>query len=179
VQEGDNAAQAEHTIEQAGNMEAPNAEGEVALSAEPGEDADQPQEAQEGAPEAVEGAELVPESGDGTDGAPEAQQAEDAAGALNTVPEDEILQPEVPLQPAPPPYVPPDVGDDYVPVAQLPPLPPVHGVNEEGNPVPLPGSESLFLTGKVAVACVLVTVACCAHIVGLWLPYHHDVLLFV
>ncbi|KAG1670681.1 hypothetical protein FOA52_010956 [Chlamydomonas sp. UWO 241] len=48
---------------------------------------------------------------------------------------------------APPPYVPPEVGDDYVPVAQLPPLPTPYGTAEDGKVVPLPGVESVFLTG--------------------------------
>lgn len=50
---------------------------------------------------------------------------------------------------APPPYVPPEVGEDYVPVAELPPLPLPYSVDEAtGKKAPLAGIESIFLTGE-------------------------------
>ena len=54
-----------------------------------------------------------------------------------------------PPPPPPPPYIPPEVGDDYIPVSDLPPLPLPYGLNEEGKKIPLPGIESIFLTGGI------------------------------
>jgi len=42
-------------------------------------------------------------------------------------------------------------GGNYVPVAELPPLPEAHGTNEEGLPMPLPNVEPVFLTGSHCV----------------------------
>jgi hypothetical protein len=84
---------------------------------------------------------------------PEASEVE-----LPSVPEGGPLKAPAPEPQGPPPplsYVPPEVGEDYVPVSQLPPLPPLHDMDEEtGKPVPLQGSESMFLTGGELLAIV-------------------------
>jgi len=63
-----------------------------------------------------------------------------------------VVEEEVSEDEGPPPNPswpngPPEAGGTYVPVAELPPLPEAHGFNEEGQPVPLPGVEPVFLTG--------------------------------
>lgn len=81
-----------------------------------------------------------------------AEAVVEAAGAGASVEE----APGPPPPPPPPAYVPPEVGDDYIPVADLPPLPLPYGLNDEGKKVPLPGIVSLFLTGRDSIACKLV-----------------------
>lgn len=50
-------------------------------------------------------------------------------------------------------------GGTYVPVAELPPIPEPHGMNEEGKLVPLPNAQPVFLTG--VGCCVLVCTCVC------------------
>lgn len=87
--------------------------------------------------------------------AAEGQPAEGEGAAEGEAAPEEEAGPPPP--PPPPPYVPPEVGDDYVPVADLPPLPEPVGRTEEGKACPLPGVESLFITGgkgREAKVCV-------------------------
>ena len=63
-----------------------------------------------------------------------------------------------------PRYVPPEVGEDYVPVAELPPLPLPYSVDEAtGKKTPLAGIESIFLTGAESYVHGRIGHACMEH----------------
>jgi hypothetical protein len=64
------------------------------------------------------------------------------------MPGEEAEAPPPPLR-APPPIELEPLPEDYVPVKDLPPLQETFARNEEGKPIPLPGVESVFLTGAL------------------------------
>jgi len=122
----------------------PAPEGEAAAEGAPAE--------AEAAGEAAEGLEGVapPEGDAAVEGvlAADGELAADSEAAADGGESGEALPAEAAPPPPPePPYVPPEVGEDYIPVAQLPPLPEPYGTNEEGKKVPLEGVQSIFLTG--------------------------------
>jgi len=101
----------------------------------------------EGAAVEGEGEGGITESGEDT-------MAENGSLVLKAVEESAVLSSVEAAGPPPAAaYVPPEVGDDYIPVADLPPLPLPYGLNELGKKVPLTGIESLFLTGEGMPMC--------------------------
>ncbi|GLC44506.1 hypothetical protein PLESTB_000065900 [Pleodorina starrii] len=84
----------------------------------------------------------------GADGG-EAQAGGEVADVAEAAEEDGAAaeEPAEPAVPPPPPVELEPLPEDYVPVKDLPPLPEAFARNEEGKPIPLPGVESLFLTG--------------------------------
>ena len=139
---------------------APAAEQEIGSGTAPeegerGEATAVPAEGEEGA--TAEGAITAEEGGESATAEGEAAPSAEgeAAVAEGEAPAGEesaaAAEPEdagPPPPPPPPPYIPPEVGDDYIPVAELPALPLPYGMSEEGKKIPLPGIESIFLTGE-------------------------------
>ncbi|KXZ55747.1 hypothetical protein GPECTOR_2g1297 [Gonium pectorale] len=133
--------------EQAGGEQEPSTAGEEAEA--------RTEEPEQGYGEAAAAEELEPEQEQEGEGVGEEQQPDSAHAAVEAeaqaepvgdpgeAPEEiadpaSLLPQHVELEPLP---------EDYVPVRDLPPIPEPFLRNDEGRPVPLPGAESLFLTG--------------------------------